>query len=292
MGFVEFLFNLFVPPWARLINLGIVVWNKCVTAATDLLVLEPSAVGGGAAWNIVQMITESIVYRSVAAGLAAAFFLYGISKSALDFGRNFDVRAFLGFLVPLCAAETVLLNFGAFVKSFFDAVSGLLRYTLAITGTELYADQMAPIDTIITEANLGFLESILMGIVGFVGMLVLIACGVSLILVVYNRFFKLLLIVPMGCFSLPAAAAGGALQHNPAWGYARTFIVYLMEALAILFSIYVCSALLADAHLFGALAGPDDFGYGILQLLDVILVCTATTAMAKGAELLMQRIFG
>ncbi len=293
MSFLDLIFQLFTPAWAKFVNIGINVWNKSVQLTLQLLVMNPSAVGGGAAWRLMRAITESVLYRAVASTLVVSFFLYGISKSALDFGRNFDLKALFFHLVPMVVAETILLNFCSLIYSFFQAVSALIVYTVGTTGTNPFSANIPAVEAFAMAADMGFMESVLVSLLGFIAMLVMIFCAISLILVAYNRFFKVLLLIPMGCFSLPAAAAGTAISgHNPASGYIRTFVVYLLEALAVLFTIFITASLLADADIFGAIFAADEFGHGIAKVLDILLVASATTALAKGAEQLMQRIFG
>lgn len=126
---------------------------------------------------------------------------------------------------------------------------------------------------------------------GFFGGAVIMVCGVSLVLSVLSRLFKLLLCVPFA----PAAFAGFAGGHEFAQtgiAWLRTFIGYALEAVVIALAISISYGMFKDANIFSAGAKSGSIVSLLLLICGYCMPMVTACACVKGAEMTVRRCLG
>jgi hypothetical protein len=116
-------------------------------------------------------------------------------------------------------------------------------------------------------------------------------CGVSLVLSVLSRLFKLLLCVPFA----PAAFAGFAGGHEFAQtgiAWLRTFIGYALEAVVIALAISISYGMFKDANIFSAGAKSGSIVSLLLLICGYCMPMVTACACVKGAEMTVRRCLG
>ena len=126
---------------------------------------------------------------------------------------------------------------------------------------------------------------------GLIGGMVIIVCGVSIVLAVLSRLFKLLLCIPFAPVAFAGFAGGGEFsQSGIAW--IRTFIGYALEAVVIALAITISFGLFKDASLFST--GSKDTGVVamVLMICEYCMPMITASACVKGAEITVRRCLG
>lgn len=293
----DWFLSIFTVNWVKIINGSIAVWNTCIDVVLLLLGTSPDQAGGGQAWTWVTSITSSYFFVTISSLLITVWFLYGLSKSSLDFGRNFDLSKYLQLLLPVFVINEIILNYTSFMRLLFGAsVDLVMAANRPLSGFTPYISQIpADIeDAMDTVVSANMASVVFFDIIVFVCWGAIIFSAFNLILTAYNRILRLLAMIPLGILALPAVAAGPALAgHNPATGYLRTLIATLLEALIIMIVIYITASLLSGSHILSSMVLEDAFlGQAVYYILDIVLVATGTTAIAKGSDTLVTRIIG
>ena len=272
---------------------GYTLWKNAGKLAISNVRISPAARAG--AWGVVT----GSVYRmslAIAASLAVLFFVMGWLRESIDIRNNFTLENMFRFFVRYAITASLIVNS-------LSLVTGICACATAVTTQisikmdtqdivdvfdtvreELEEDQDADGGTWIGMGLAGMLG-------GFFGGAVIMVCGVSLVLSVMSRLFRLLLCVPFA----PVAFAGFAGGHEFAQSgiaWLRTFIGYALEAVVIALAISISYGMFKDAGMFTAGAESGSIVSLLLLICGYCMPMVTACACVKGAETTVRRCLG
>ena len=272
---------------------GYTLWKNAGKLTLDYVKISPMSLSG--AWGVV---TGSVYQMSlaIAASLAVLFFVMGWLRESIDIRNNFSLENMFRFFIRYAITASLIVNSLSLVTGICECATAITQQisvnmdsaevesVFDTVREDLEADDDADGGTWIGMGLAGMLG-------GFFGGAVIMVCGVSLVLSVLSRLFKLLLCIPFA----PAAFAGFAGGHEFAQtgiAWLRTFIGYALEAVVIALAIAISYGMFSDANMFtnGVESG------SIVSLL--LLICgycmpmVTACACVKGAEMTVRRCLG
>ncbi len=280
-----------VGEWS--LQTGYTLWKNAGKLTLDYVKISPMAQSG--AWGTV---TGSVYQMSlaIAASLAVLFFVMGWLRESIDIRNNFTLENMFRFFVRYAITASLIVNS-------LSLVTGICECATAVTAQisvnmdskevesvfdtvrdELEEDDDADGGTWIGMGLAGMLG-------GFFGGVVIVVCGVSLVLSVLSRLFRLLLCVPFA----PVAFAGFAGGHEFAQtgiAWLRTFIGYAMEAVVIALAISISYGMFSDANIFTAGAKSGSIISLLLLICGYCMPMVTACACVKGAEMTVRRCLG
>ena len=272
---------------------GFEMWKSCSSVTMAYAVKSPMSQTN--AWNTV---TGNIYQISLAIGasLAVLFFVLGWLRESLDIKNSFQLENMFRFFIRYAITASLLVNSLSLVK-------GITQCTTAVVNTmhvDVASEEVEGIFDGIKEKLKEDKDSdggtylaagfeAMAG--GMIGGLVIIICGISLVLSVLSRLFKMLLCIPFAPVAFSGFAGGGEFsQMGVAW--MKTFIGYALEAVVIALSISISFGLFRDASLFQSPAEAGDMASLILQICEYCMPMITACACVKGAEMTVRRCLG
>lgn len=272
---------------------GYSMWKSCSGVTVSYVMKNPSSQAN--AWSIV---TGSIYSLSmgVAASLAVLFFVMGWLKESIDIRNNFTLENMFRFFVRYIITATLIVNSLALVTGIIDCASAVVS-TMSVGMQDKSVDGIFDNlkESIEKDDDADGTTWIALGFGGMVGGLiggiVIIVCGISLVLSVLSRLFKVLLCIPFAPVAF-AGFAGGAEFSQSGIAWLRTYIGYALEAVVIVLAILISFGLFQDATLFHTESTETNLASLILQICEYCMPMIAACACVKGAEMTVRKCLG
>ena len=275
------------------IQAGYRMWKQCSTLTMTYITRNPMDQTN--AWGIV---TGGIftISMAVAASLSVLYFVLGWLRESIDIRNNFTLENMFRFFVRYAITASLIVNS-------LSLVTGICECATAITAQISIDMESADVENVFEtvreeledDADVDGGTWIGMGLAGmlggFFGGAVIMVCGISLVLSVLSRLFRLLLCVPFA----PAAFAGFAGGHEFAQtgiAWLRTFIGYALEAVVIALAISISYGMFTDANMFSAGAKSGSIVSLLLLICGYCMPMVTACACGKGAEMTVRRCLG
>ena len=272
---------------------GYTLWKNSGKLTLNYVKISPMAQSG--AWGTV---TGSVYQMSlaIAASLAVLFFVMGWLRESIDIRNNFTLENMFRFFVRYAITASLIVNSLALVTGICEcatAVTSQISVNMESKDVEnvfeTVRDQLEDDDDADGGTWIGMGLAGMLG--GFFGGAVIMVCGVSLVLSVLSRLFRLLLCVPFA----PVAFAGFAGGHEFAQtgiAWLRTFIGYALEAVVIALAISISYGMFTDANMFAAGAKSGSIVSLLLLICGYCMPMVTACACVKGAEMTVRRCLG
>lgn len=247
------------------------IWNASVGIVQNLLLVSPNSVSGGIPWSIVSRMYP--YFYAIASSLLVLFFVIGYCRENIDLRQPLTMEKTVTMFLRLIISNGVMAGVLTYIPVIFSAGISLAEL---VTGT---AYEPMTVENITEEWSfMGFL-------VGLFTILIAAACSMILIVTVYMRFVKILLLIPLAPVAMSTFAGGGGLsQSGVAW--IKAFLSYVFEIVVIAVALALSNALVQ-----GDLIGSGvDFGSGYTRVgFNMIISMLVTVGSVKGAEEVLRR---
>ena len=275
------------------IQAGYKMWQQC--SSITLTYVERNPMSQASAWGIV---TGGIftISMAVAASLSVLFFVLGWLRESIDIRNTFTLENMFRVFIRYAITASLIVNSLSVVTAITQCASAVVStISVETSGDDMKGafDELKETLEKDDEADGGtYLAYGFCGLIGgLIGGMVIIVCGVSIVLAVLSRLFKLLLCIPFAPVAFAGFAGGGEFsQSGIAW--IRTFIGYALEAVVIALAITISFGLFKDASLFST--GSKDTGVVamVLMICEYCMPMITASACVKGAEITVRRCLG
>ncbi len=215
------------------------IWNDKLAEMWSLLTESPETFKGGAIWTTVTNINGAM--QAIGYGLLVLFFAISFFKSSATF-RDFQRPEFvLKQFIVFCLAKAGITYGMDLLTDIFSVCNGIVATAASSVGGMEGTAAALPDEVIAKIRDVGFLASIPLYLVAFVGGAVIWVLAFIMILTVYGRFFRLYLYSALS----PIALASFAGEHTASFGKAfiKSYIGVCMEGAVIMLACIVFSAL-------------------------------------------------
>lgn len=136
----------------------------------------------------------------------------------------------------------------------------------------------------------GLMTVALLFITAFVFMLVEMGCGAMILFEAYQRFFKIMLLVPYGSLA-NSTIAGNHMLNRSAESFWKYALATILEAVTMYFSMALAAAVLSSGTL-GLKDGWSGAFYVLGWILESSFVSMLTLGLVKGSEMVTQKALG
>jgi hypothetical protein len=267
-----------------LLNAVFGFWNSQVAIVFSLLGQSPESFQGGGAWAYIESVEPYFV--AIGSSLVVLFFVIGFCSESVSLPDEFRFENILRILIRLAISEWLVVNNISILEAIFTSCGSLVNL---LGGTSAQTLKIAD-DAAETIKNLDFFTSILFIILAAILSLVIIVCGLYLIYLVYFRFLKLFLVVPLGALAFSTVGSSRGLAQVGI-SYAKYFFSVAFEAVVIAMAILVCNAFLSSG--LPEFAGDyADWTKTLIYLAEMTFTIAVTVGAVKGAQTLTQKAFG
>lgn len=275
------------------LSFALSMYNKFAQMATGMLGQNPAAFNS-AGWNIVTNVNN--VFLIIGATLVVIFFLMGFCSESLDIRQDFRIENILRMFIKLSIAEFFVINSMKIVRMLFALPTGIIE---KLSGNSLTVNASVP-QSIQAIANdpvrngmsgwIGLLMVILIYIMAVVFLLVVTGCGMMILYEAYQRFFKIMMLIPYGTLANSTIAGNHMLNRSAEafWKYALSTI---LEAVTMYLAMALSAAVLSSGTL-GLTEGTSGVFFIFAWILESSFICMLTLGLVKGADMVTQKALG
>ena len=226
--------------------------------------------------------------QGIAYGLLVLFFAMGVFQSAASFREiqrpEYALRHFIRF-----AAAKVAVGYGMeLMTAIFSICGGIVQTVMGGMGGAVTQTAALPGEIVTAIEDVGFIQSIPLWLVSFLGSVLVTILSFVLILTVYGRFFRLYIYTALS--PLPLASFAGEGTSTMGKAFIKSYVGVCLEGAVIILACLIYSAFLssstpaADASLPAVTMAYQYIGQLVFNML-------VLTALVKGAERIVREMF-
>ena len=252
----------------------------------QLVTQTPETFKGGQIWGVIVNIHSALV--GVGYGLLVLFFAMGIFSTAASFRElqrpEFALRHFIRFLFAKVAVGRGM----EIMTAIFAICGGVASTVMGSLGTAVTQTATLPAEIVTAIENVGFMESIPLWLVSFLGSLFITVMSFILILTVYGRFFRLYLYTALS--PLPFASFAGENSSAMGKAFVKSYVGVCLEGAVIVLACLIYSAFLSsDAPSVDTTLPAVTMAWQYLGQLGFNML--VLTGLVKGADRLVREMF-
>ena len=265
---------------------ALATWNEKLAELWQLVTQTPETFKGGQIWGVIVNIHSALV--GVGYGLLVLFFAMGIFSSAASFRElqrpEFALRHFIRFLFAKVAVGRGM----EIMAAIFAICGGVASTVMGSMGTAVTQTATLPAEIVTAIENVGFMESIPLWLVSFLGSLFITVMSFILILTVYGRFFRLYLYTALS--PLPFASFAGENTSAMGKAFVKSYVGVCLEGAVIVLACLIYSAFLSsDAPSVDTTLPAVTMAWQYLGQLGFNMLVLA--GLVKGADRLVREMF-
>ena len=251
-----------------------------------MITQTPETFKGGQIWGVILNINSALV--GIGYGLLVLFFAIGIFSSAASFRElqrpEFALRHFIRFVLAKVAVGRGM----ELMTAIFSICGSVVSASMSSIGGGVSTTATLPAEIVNAIEDVGFLQSIPLWLVSFLGSLLITVLSFILILTVYGRFFKLYIYTAIS--PLPFASFAGENTAGIGKAFVKSYIGVCLEGAVIVLACLIYSAFLSsgspvvDSSLPAVTMAWEYIGELVFNML-------VLTGLVKGADRIVREMF-
>lgn len=262
-------------------------WNEKLSELWALISQSPESFKGGDIWNVIVGISSAL--QGIGYGLLVLFFAMGVFQSAASFRElqrpEFALRHFIRFLGAKVAVGSAM----ELMLAIFNICGGIVSHVMSELGGDVSAAATLPTEIINAVEDVGFLDSIPLWLVSFLGSLLVTVLSFVLILTVYGRFFRIYMYTALAPLSLASFAGEGTAASGKA--FLKSYVGVCMEGAVIVLACLIYTAFLSSG------GTPVDTALPAVTMVweyigELVFNMLVLTGLVKGASRIAKEMFG
>lgn len=269
------------------------VYNTFAGMAAGMLGQDPAA-WSSEGWKFITNVNT--IFLGIGGVSVVIFFLMGFCADSVDIKQDFRLENILRMFIKLSLAEFFVINSMTIVQKLFALSTGVIG---KISGTGISFQYTVPTEvTQILNSPLtndisglgGFAIMALLFIVTLIFMMVAAGCGMMMLFEAFQRFLKILMLVPYGTLANSTIAGNHMLARSAEsfWKYALGTI---LEAVT-MYMAMVLSAVVTSSGVVNLTNGQTGGFYILGWILQSSFICMLTLGTVKGSGMITQKALG
>ncbi len=252
----------------------------------QLITQTPETFKGGQIWGVIVNINSALV--GIGYGLLVLFFAIGVFSSAASFRElqkpEFALRHFIRFVLAKVAVGRGM----ELMTAIFSICGSVVSASMSSIGGGVSTTATLPAAIVDAIEDVGFLQSIPLWLVSFLGSLLITVLSFILILTVYGRFFKLYIYTAIS--PLPFASFAGENTAGIGKAFVKSYMGVCLEGAVIVLACLIYSAFLSssapvvDSDLPAVTMAWEYIGELVFNML-------VLTGLVKGADRIVREMF-
>lgn len=268
-------------------------YNTFAGMAAGMLGQDPAS-WSSEGWSFISAVNT--IFLGIGGVLVAIFFLMGFCSDSLDIKQDFRIENIIRMFLKLSLAEFFVINSMTIVRKLFGLATGIIgkirgngmsfQYTVPAEVTNILSN---PLTNSISGVP-GALVMILLLISAVIFMLIIAGCGMMLLFEAFQRFLKILMLVPYGTLANSTLAGNHMLTRSAEsfWKYALGTI---LEAVTMYMALAL-SAVVTSNNVVNLVSGQTGGFYILGWILQTSFICMLTLGTVKGAGMITQKALG
>ena len=227
--------------------------------------------------------------QGIGYGLLVLFFAMGVFQSAASFREiqrpEYALRHFIRF-----AAAKVAVGYGMeIMTAIFSICGGIVQTVMGNMGGAVTQAATLPSEIVDAIESVGFLQSIPLWLVSFLGSILVTILSFVLILTVYGRFFRLYIYTALS--PLPMASFAGEGTSSMGKAFIKSYVGVCMEGAVVVLACLIFTAFSAS----GTSAVDTSMSAVTMSwnyIAETIFNMLVLVGLIKGADHIIREMFG
>lgn len=270
-----------------MIEFGFSLWNKVVELVLNIVSQSPMQFGGGKAWSSISGFLP--LFQAIGVSLIVICFLISLFSQSISIKDDLRIENILRLFIRLSFSEFLVVHSVDIMSAIFSWVGNIMLY---LGNTPSFTLQLTEEQRSIIE-KVGFLDGLVVFILGVIIFFITIACSAFMIYTVYFRFMHIFLLVPYFSLAMSTFAGTGTISSVMV-SYIKNFLAVAFEGVTIILAIIISNAFIEAGidvkEIFGV--NMPDFLKVLMNLLVMMFSVGITVGSVKGARELTGRILG
>ena len=294
-----------------LFRVAALCWNTFIDISIDMFTTSPKTAAGGQLYSTAKTFYDAIVGCTVP--LATLFFIIAIYKEVISSPPEHQVRRFLQdalkYIIVLYLS-TQLWTVMGYIIEFADGITSSVTVSVEechinMEDSDLFAqiDAMEEDDTveepdILGGAIMNWFKNLMASIgstmvflvVGVVTILVMVAAGISIISVAFQRIIKPLVIMPFGAIVLGIGSCSGE-GTRMMWHFGKNFLGFCLSGAFMVLAIKLGNTL-SIYMLSSAISAESDFQNALVMAIQMNVTVLVISGLCKAMDGIVAKVIG
>lgn len=219
----------------KILNGGMGAFSKLVYSAINILTADPESEVFADFWEVINRVSR--ILGVIATTVMVLLFIINIATDTWDSRHDFEIWGFAKMVAKMIVAIVIVNNSILIVVSIFKIgailAGGIFNGSSGETVIELNDDY----SRMLRSGVSGF-EGFLMLVVFCIVALVIIGCAITICVEIYQRVFKMYILIPFSTISFTTVVMGDNNRGNEVFhGYFKTILSTAAEAVIIMLCI-------------------------------------------------------
>lgn len=236
----------------NVLNGGLEIFQNFVNSAVEILTKDANDPMFGDFWTVINRVSS--VLCVIASTVMVMLFLINMCTEAWDTRHDMELWTIVKQLVKMVVAVILVNNALTIVTAIFSMGA---RVAQIITLTDpSNSIQIAEENARLVKFGVSGMNGMLTFVVYIIASLVVIATGIIITLEIYQRVFKMYVLIPFSTISFTTFVMGDNNRGNEVFhGYLKTILSTAAEAVVIMMCVSFCYNLIESGQTMNDLLG-------------------------------------
>lgn len=229
----------------KVLNGALSIFQSFVNSAMDILTRDANDPMFQDFWSVINRVSS--VLCVIASTVLVMLFLINMCTEAWDTRHDMDLFSVVKQLVKMMVAVILVNNALRIVTSIFTMGARLAQLiTLREFGQRL---TISGANRRLLELGVSGMNGLLIFIVYIIGSLIVIATGIMITLEIYQRVFKMYVLIPFSTISFTTFVMGDGNRGNDVFhGYLKSILSTAAEAVVMMMCVSFCYTLIQSGQ--------------------------------------------
>lgn len=252
-------------------------WNEKLTEIWLLLTQSPQQFKGGGIWQAITTIHNGLI--AIGLALLVLFFVLGLVKTCTSYQDIKRPEQAVKLFIRFAIARALVVYGMDCMLTIFNIVQGITSSIMKSVGVGSAAQTTLPKAIIEAIEDVGFLESIPLWAVTFLGGIFITILSFIMILTVYGRFFKLYMYTAIS--PIPLSTSAGESTQNVCYTFLRSYAGVCLEGAIIVLACIIFSKFAASPPVIDTEASASGMVWSYIgEIIFNMLVLVGTVKMS------------
>lgn len=222
-------------------------WSEKLSEIWTLLTTSLESFHGGGIWSTITAIHGAL--QAIGIALLVLFFVIGVTKTCANLTEVKRPEHALKLFIRFAIAKGIVTYGLELMMAIVKIAQGMISTVMIASGMTGSSGAVIPQEIVTAIEDCGFLDSIALWAVTFIGCLVITVLSFILILTVYGRFFKLYMYTAIS--PIPLSSFAGEPTSFVGKNFLKSFAGVCGEGLIIILACVIYSAFITTPSVPG-----------------------------------------
>lgn len=261
-------------------------WNEKLAEIWLLLTQSPEEFKGGHIWGIIENVHGALV--AVGLSLLVLFFVVGLVQTCLSYQDVKRPEQLFKLFLRFAISKAVVVYGMEFMLKIYEIMQGILSTIIGAVGLTAADDSVLPQAIVDAVDDCGFIESIPLWAISFIGSLFITILSFIIILTVYGRFFKLFLYTAVS--PVPLSTSAGEKTQYISISFLKSYTGVCLEGVIIMLSCVIYTAFASSPPIVDGTASASGMVWSYLA--ELVFNMLVLVGIVKSCDHIVKEMMG